>query len=371
MLPPSDPKQLSSQPAIQPPTQSHVPDALPDAGKQIPSTPQNPSHLHSSAPNPIAHPLDQLSQPPVSVPDLLLPDAQSASTLASFTILPAPSVSSSGNVSEKKSSNTSNNTFLTANSVNPLAANALPQPQTAGGAVANAPQIGASSDAPDSLQRKGTTLVSAQSTNLPTATPQSAAIVLAGSTVQTSVQTSVQATPSDLIAPASAHKSDGSTPLGSLDTPTKLPSAVDSPTNPITGPVQMAQMVSKAAQSEMRIGMNTSAFGNVEVRTVVHANDVGVLIGSEKGDLRSFLANELPAIANTLQQQNLRLNHVNFHQQGFGFSNQMSGGDAQQRSFTSKPQAMAAGPSAMLRAELNESTESTGSRAGGGLSILA
>ncbi len=214
VLPPSDPKQLSSQPAIQPPTQSHVPDALPDAGKQIPSTPQNPSQLHSSAPNPIAHPLDQLSQPPVSVPDLL-PETQPTSLPLSFTIVPAPLVSSSGNVSEKKSSNTSNNTFLTANSVNPLAANALPQPQTAGGAVANAPQIGASSDAPDSLQRKGTTLVSAQSTNLPTATPQSAAIVLAGSTVQTSVQTSVQATPSDLIAPASAHKSDGSTPPGS------------------------------------------------------------------------------------------------------------------------------------------------------------
>jgi flagellar hook-length control protein FliK len=96
----------------------------------------------------------------------------------------------------------------------------------------------------------------------------------------------------------------------------------------------MAQIVNKAAQSEMRIGLNTSAFGNVEVRTVIHANDVGVLIGSEKGDLRSLLSNELPAIAHTLQQKELRLNEVNFHQQGFAFSNQMSSGsDAQPRSF--------------------------------------
>jgi hypothetical protein len=99
------------------------------------------------------------------------------------------------------------------------------------------------------------------------------------------------------------------------------------------GPVQVAQMVNRIGQSEMRIGMNTAAFGSVEVRTVVHANDVGLVIGSEKGDLRTLLANEMPAITNTLQQQNLRLNSVNF-MQGFAFSNNASGGgDSQQRSF--------------------------------------
>ncbi len=111
----------------------------------------------------------------------------------------------------------------------------------------------------------------------------------------------------------------------------------DLPGNAVSGPVQMAQMVSRTAQSEMRIGLNTAAFGNVEVRTVVHGNEVGIMIGSEKGDLRALLSNELPGIASTLQQQNLRLNPVNFHrhQQGFAFSNQMSsGGDAQARSFT-------------------------------------
>ncbi len=96
----------------------------------------------------------------------------------------------------------------------------------------------------------------------------------------------------------------------------------------------MAQMVSRAENSEMRIGMSTTAFGSVEVRTVVHASDVGMTIGSEKGDLRGLLANDLPAITNTLQQQNLRLTGVNFTQ-GFTSSNNSSGsgGDAQQRSF--------------------------------------
>jgi hypothetical protein len=112
-----------------------------------------------------------------------------------------------------------------------------------------------------------------------------------------------------------------------------MPVPTDSPAMH-AGPVQLAQMVNKAAQSEMRVELNTSAFGSVEVRTTVRANDVGVLIGSEKGDLRSLLANELPGIASNLQQQNLRLNQVNFHQ-GFASANQMSsGGDgSQSRSF--------------------------------------
>jgi flagellar hook-length control protein FliK len=95
----------------------------------------------------------------------------------------------------------------------------------------------------------------------------------------------------------------------------------------------MAQMVNRAEQSEMRIGMTTSAFGSVEVRTVVHANDVGLVIGSEKGDLRTLLSNDMPAIASTLQEKNLTLHSVNF-MQGFAFSNNASGGGgSQQQSF--------------------------------------
>jgi hypothetical protein len=100
------------------------------------------------------------------------------------------------------------------------------------------------------------------------------------------------------------------------------------------GPVQIAQIASKATQAEMRIGLNTSAFGNVEVRTVIHASEVGLVIGSERGDLRSLLGSEIPGIANTLQQQNLRLNEVNFHQGFTSSSNSSSGGDSQPRSFT-------------------------------------
>lgn len=101
----------------------------------------------------------------------------------------------------------------------------------------------------------------------------------------------------------------------------------------VLGAVQAAQLLNRAGQSEMRIGLNTTAFGSVEVRTTVRTSDVGLVIGSEKGDLHTLLANELPAVANILQQQNLRLNSVSF-MQGFASSNNASGGgNPQQRAF--------------------------------------
>ncbi len=142
-------------------------------------------------------------------------------------------------------------------------------------------------------------------------------------------------------------------------------------TLPTPGPVQMAQMVTRASQSEMRIGLTTSAFGSVEVRTVVHAGDVGLSVGSEKGDLHSLLSNELPTIANSLQQQSLRLTQVSFHQ-GSGLSgNSSSGGGSQQQRFTpSTPSGT--GWSKNESPEIStESDESYSLSGGTGLNILA
>jgi hypothetical protein len=150
--------------------------------------------------------------------------------------------------------------------------------------------------------------------------------------------------------------------------PPAAPPALPEPA--AVGPVQAAQIVNRLGQSEMRVGLNTTAFGGVEVRTVIHTSDVGVIIGSEKGDLRALLANDLPAIANTLQQQNLRLSSVNF-MQGFASSSNGSGGGSQSRSFTP--------PSALVDSASPESTGETSADApayaawsgGGNLSILA
>ncbi len=139
------------------------------------------------------------------------------------------------------------------------------------------------------------------------------------------------------IARASTDNTGTNTPA-SME-PGRVPSSSASATeliaNPGTGSVQVAQILNRATQAEMKIGMNTSAFGSVEVRAVVHATDVGVVIGSERGDLHSLLTNDLPGIANLLQQQNLRLSQVSFTN-GLGVSTQaQSQGDARSGGFRS------------------------------------
>ena len=167
--------------------------------------------------------------------------------------------------------------------------------------------------------------LSAAATNVPAVSPQ-VAVPAPASTTSTGVTV-----------PASGPSTitDGPPPQPPPPNSSASPAATmpAAPQPPVLGTVQVAQLVNRLGQSEMRIGLNTSAFGSVEVRTTVRTSDVGLVIGSEKGDLRTLLANDMPAITNTLQQQNLRLNSVNF-MQGFAFSNNNSGGgDPQQRSF--------------------------------------
>jgi flagellar hook-length control protein FliK len=134
----------------------------------------------------------------------------------------------------------------------------------------------------------------------------------------------------------------------------------------------MAQMVTHASQSEMHIGLNTSAFGAVDVRTVVHASEVGLTVGREKGDLHSLLSNELPTIANSLQQQSLRLTQVNFHH-GSGLSgNTSSGGGSPQQRFAPSSAQSATSSSSPDTAEISPSLDNgTTVGRGAGLSILA
>ncbi len=138
----------------------------------------------------------------------------------------------------------------------------------------------------------------------------------------------------------------------------------------LTG-LEMARVIAKVGHSEMRIGLSTSAFGSVEVHTVVHADEVGVVIGSERGDLPGLIRSELPAISHNLQQQDVRLNQVNFQQQGFGFSaNSQSGGHSQPRSFAAKGNFESVAVSQGATAESSPLMEPLG-RPGTGLSILA
>ena len=187
-----------------------------------------------------------------------------------------------------------------------------------------------------------------------------------------SAQGSVPQPPS---APNAGSKANPQTSTGSSANAPRASLPVTADPLPTAGasPLQWAQIANKAGQAEMRIGLNTAEFGSVEVRTTVHASDVGVLIGSEKGDLRSLLTPELPGIANTLQQQDLRLAQVSFHQPGFDFAgnSSFSGGNSQPRSFSARPQPAVASSEASSASEPARPFEPTMSRRSSGLNILA
>jgi hypothetical protein len=175
--------------------------------------------------------------------------------------------------------------------------------------------------------------------------------------------------------PDAGTKSNSQTSAGVPDNAPRssFPATADAPTPASASPLQWAQMANKANQAEMRIGLNTMEFGSVEVRTSVHSSDVGVQIGSEKGDLRSLLTPEFPSIANTLQQHDLRLAQVSFHQQGFAFAgnSSFSGGNSQPRSFASRPEPSGAFSEESSLVEPPHAFEPVVSPRGTGLSILA
>ncbi len=74
----------------------------------------------------------------------------------------------------------------------------------------------------------------------------------------------------------------------------------------------VARMIDRLGQAELHLGMRTEAFGNVQVHTVVRDSQVGLAVGGERGDLRSFLTPEVPGLENNLRQHDLRFSGVQF-----------------------------------------------------------
>jgi hypothetical protein len=372
-FPRSMPSLGAKQPALPQSLSGTGPTEKPDA--PAPISPSAHAPENSITPRFAAEPRGTLPTPATS-----RAATEPANSSAGSSAVPLPSPAPSGNPAGGR------NSSLTSNSGNQFSAAHTPsgsapsegaaQAVTATSPAENNSQSGNPGDNPPDASPHKTTAPAATSTviaptvALPPASGSSVGASPADPAMQPAMPPATTAGTA-LGTPRPANTPGSAQPPGA-DSLSHMPGSADLPVRPSTGPVQMAQMVNQAAQSEMRIGINTAAFGNVEVRTIVHANDVGVQIGSEKGDLRSLLANELPGIATSLQQQDLRLNQVNFHQTGFAFSNQMSsGGDAQPRSFSCRPRAAATQPADLFRAESTEPSATSSAGGAAGLSILA
>lgn len=118
--------------------------------------------------------------------------------------------------------------------------------------------------------------------------------------------------------PAAERQAPGASPPASL---------------PAASTVEVARLVAGVAQSEMHIGLRTQAFGSVEVHTVVRDSQVGLTVGSERGDLRGLLAPEVSGLQTSFRQQDLRFDNIHFLETSAGTTAGFSGGaDSHSRS---------------------------------------
>ncbi len=129
------------------------------------------------------------------------------------------------------------------------------------------------------------------------------------------------------IAKPLAAESDGGGPgvFGQTPPPTSNPQTASASArsdslrsgevNPASSPpdvalLHAARLVQNGNDSEMRIGLRTENFGAVQVHTTVSEKQVEVALGSERGDLHGLVASDLPSLQTSLQQHDLRLQHV-------------------------------------------------------------
>jgi len=102
--------------------------------------------------------------------------------------------------------------------------------------------------------------------------------------------------------------------------------------------VPSTQVVQGVAQSEMHIGFRTPAFGSVEVHTAVRDTTLGLAVSSEKGDLRGFLTQEVPALQTVFHQQGLQFDQIRFMTPGSLTGTGFSGGsDSNSNSNSNSP----------------------------------
>jgi hypothetical protein len=145
---------------------------------------------------------------------------------------------------------------------------------------------------------------------------------------------SVAATASVLTqVPPAANQDSGGRGMPLAAAEPQSPAAVAPTPLPAAGPVETARLVAGVAQSEMHIGLRTQAFGSVDVRTVVRDSQVGLTVGSERGDLRTLLAPEVSGLQTTFRQQDLHFDSIHFLETNSGTTSGFSGGaDSQARS---------------------------------------
>ena len=155
----------------------------------------------------------------------------------------------------------------------------------------------------------------------------SASTVVAHIQATVGEQASAAASPLNLLTPVASTASSDSAIRSLPEVSTApTPPPQNSPQTAAAGPIEMARLLAGAAQSEMHIGLHTQAFGSVEVHTTVRDSQVGLTVGSERGDLRSLLATEISGLQTTFRQQELHFDQIRYLPSSTGSGTGFSGG---------------------------------------------
>lgn len=118
-----------------------------------------------------------------------------------------------------------------------------------------------------------------------------------------------------LATPVPATSASASQPLEKSGTPSELPLAhqmLDSaPVPPANDPASTTHLPTDLSAAQMHVGIRTSAFGNVEIHTVVDQSQVGVAIHGDR-DLTRWFSAEVGGLEAGLKSQHLNLTGVDF-----------------------------------------------------------
>jgi len=95
-----------------------------------------------------------------------------------------------------------------------------------------------------------------------------------------------------------------------------------------------AHHLERMGQTELRVGVTTSAFGNVEVRTAVADNHVAASVVTGHSELRAAMVAEMPSLQQAMEQHHLRLDRFELNAQAGNGNDRGATADQQ-----AKPQA--------------------------------
>lgn len=77
-----------------------------------------------------------------------------------------------------------------------------------------------------------------------------------------------------------------------------------------SSPIQVARLIERAGQTELRVGIQAGEFGNVDIRTSMARSQFSAEISVERGELGRVLSAELPALHNRLAEQRVPVSNI-------------------------------------------------------------